>query len=72
MENTTLLLTTFLRTLATDIENGKLPDDKLQQVGEFFMTFLFLQDLEKNKKSDKDFLKFMTMGWYVYNNLQKS
>ena len=68
MENTTLLLTTFLRTLATDIENDKLTEQQLQQVGEFFMTFLFLKD---NKKSDKDFMKFITMGWYVYNNLKE-
>lgn len=67
--NTTLLLTTFLRGLATDIEKEKLTEIELEKVGEFFMNFLFFKNADKNVDNE-DFLKFLTMGWYIYSQLK--
>ena len=63
------LLVPFLRNLAENIEKGNLNQEELQKVGDFYMSYIF-NDQEK-EMSNKEFLKFFAMGWYVYQQLLK-
>ena len=69
-ENTSKLdtiLVSFLRELANDIENKSLDKEKMQAIGEFYISWCY-----KNKRkvdNESDFFKFFTMGWYIYEQL---
>ena len=56
------LLPPFLRNLADKIENKRLTDKQMQQVGEFFMSYLFEEQVNLDDKTDKDFKKIALKG----------
>ena len=74
-------LSLFLRNLADSIDNKDIYPQQLKIVGEFFM----LYSLKDNTKgmdnlpednipedfSDKEALKFITLGWYIYTQILK-
>lgn len=68
------LLSPFLRKLADDIDKKKLSPEEMQRIGEFYISWVFYLNLDEQEEeiSDKDFTKFLTMGWYVYKQLLKS
>lgn len=69
----------FLRELANTIESGELGQKELQRVGEFYMSYQFhkqaILDDEEDEDDNRfdttqiDLVKFVTLGWYVYNHL---
>jgi len=61
-------LVKFLRDLADDLEKEKITDEKKKIIGEFYLDFTFSQ--EENILKNKDIYKYLTMGWFVYNNLK--
>lgn len=73
------ILPQFLRDLANEIENEQLNNSQLQSIGEFYVSYLFNEDtnnqdhdvLKEDEEdiSDKDFKKFLALGWYVYNKI---
>jgi len=73
------LLGKFLRELAKKAENGSLTDKEHQELGEFYMSWLFSRqaekDIKRHKKKDRkinpkdDIMKFLCLGWYVYTKL---
>ena len=64
---------TFLRGLADRLENSEMSEDSQKNISEFFMKFLFLAEtLEKvDVDQNEDFLKFLSLGWYVYTQIDK-
>ena len=58
----------FLREVANSIEQQEVDENTLQSAGEFFMKNLFTKEIEKVDFTleEKDILKFLTMGWYIY------
>ena len=68
MENTEIV--NFLKDVIVDIESGNVKDLKLQYVGEFLMGYKFHEFLEDEcnttTEDEKDFLKFLFLGWYIY------
>ena len=62
-------LANFLRELADSLEQNKLHPEQVQKIGEFYMFYKFMDtiDTEPNGEiSNKEFMKFITLGWYVY------
>lgn len=73
----------FLRNLADSIERKQLLPKQLEQIGDFFMTYNFQQqveDIENDDDNDEDndisdafdreeIMKFFSLGWYVYTHL---
>ncbi len=67
-------LAPFLRKLADDLEKNKLSDEEIHRIGEFYMSCVFNTNADKQAEeemTDKDFVKFFTMGWYVYRQILK-
>lgn len=58
----------FLRTLALDLESSKLSPEDLKKIFDFYIQYRFEKDLS-SEKDDKELIKFLTLGWYIYNNL---
>lgn len=61
----------FLRDLADSIEKKEICENKLKSVGEFYMAYNFETEIDKKKElkediDEKDFVKFLVMGWYIY------
>jgi hypothetical protein len=63
-------LITFLHKLAENLEKNKLTDEEIQKVGEFYIAWVSNKQ-EEEDMTDKDFMKFFTMGWYVYKQILK-
>ena len=70
----------FLRNLADSIENGNIMPKELQRIGEFFMAYQFQKQADKdtnqNESSEmftkEELIKFVSLGWYVYQILLKN
>jgi hypothetical protein len=63
-------LSLFLKNLADDIENDKLNEKELKYTGEFYMSYLVQNQIDNDEDidvSDKDLVKFLFLGWYMYN-----
>ena len=58
-----------LRNIAYLIENNEIDEKTLQSAGEFYMKQLFIDEIEKTDCTieEKDMLKFLILGWYIYN-----
>lgn len=69
-------LIVFLRRLADSIERKQLEPQQLGRVGEFFMNYLFHEEMEDvalspDDKDRKEFMKFLSLGWYIHTFLLK-
>ena len=71
----------FLRTLATSIESGDLPQDQIEHIGEFYMKYKFQEQVDIDSMRDNfdkgdftrdEFQKFLVMGWYFYRVLNRN
>ena len=79
MTETNKRLIPFLRNLADSIENGDILPNELKRIGEFFMSYQFQKQADKDliKDSDsettdfsrEDVVKFLVLGWYIYQVL---
>lgn len=62
------LLIDFFQDLVTKLQNNEIEDNKLRNLSEFMFKYRF--DNEKsNNCQNEDFIKFLTLGWYVYSNM---
>ena len=59
----------YLRHVANLIENKEINERTLQSAGEFYMKGLFMNEIEKVDCTieEKDMVKFLILGWYIYN-----
>jgi len=67
-------ISTFLRKIADNIEQNILTELQLKLVSEFFIEYNFMNREQKEIEhdiSDKDFRKFLSLGWYIYNKIEK-
>ena len=67
MENNEIV--NFLKDVIVDIESGNVKDLKLQYICEFLMGYKFHEFLEDDDiatEDEKDLLKFVFLGWYIY------
>tara|TARA_Y100000389_G_C17341054_1_gene453356 strand:- start:288 stop:554 length:267 start_codon:yes stop_codon:yes gene_type:complete len=70
----------FLRNLADGIENKTIAPQQLQSIGEFFMSYQFREQAikdsdtsieEETQFNKEEIIKFVSLGWYVYQVLLK-
>lgn len=71
----------FLRDLANSVEKNQLNSDQLENIGDFFMSYQFQEQARKDNDetipqvmqySNTDLVKFVAMGWYVYQVLRRN
>jgi hypothetical protein len=67
-------ISTFLRNIADKLEQNSLTELELKLISEFFMEYSFINREQKEIEddiSDKDFRKFLSLGWYIYNKIDE-
>ena len=73
METEKLIL--FLKELTESLENDKLNEEQVMHIGEFYMEYEFKNTINNDETLDvdeKDFIKFLVLGWYIYCVILKS
>jgi hypothetical protein len=63
-------LSSFLRSLADDIDNKQMNQEDIFRISEFYIEYVNKKDMDDI--SDKEFKKFLMMGWYIYKMLLKN
>lgn len=79
MEEQAEVLIMFLRNLADSVEQKVLKKQQLQSIQEFFMSYQFQEQASKDldnssintEFSEKELIKFISLGWYIYQRLLK-
>jgi len=64
----------FLRNTADLIEKNEINEQSLQLAGEYYMRYLCKIEIDDSKVAtldEKDLVKFLTVGWYIYNIILK-
>lgn len=74
----------FLRDVADELEQGGLDDDEKKNVSESYLKYRFIVDLFKklnesgeesgedsSLEEEEDILKFLSMGWYIYTQIER-
>ena len=63
----------FLRNTANLIEQNEIDDQSLQIAGEYYMRHLCKSEIDDVNATldEKDLVKFLTIGWYIYNIILK-
>ena len=70
-------LVPFLRDLADSIDSNQLNVEQLKRVGEFFMSYKLQEEFSNDKDypsveyDDMDIIKFITLGWWIYQHISK-
>lgn len=61
----------FLDDIKTAIQNKHISESSYNKLFDFYLSF---QDTSQqpNKLDNDDFMKFFTLGWYVYSNIKNS
>ena len=60
---------TKLKSITQNYENDVYDDKTKQYISQFIINLDFINDVNNNIPN-KDFLKFLSLGWYIYSNLQ--
>ena len=64
----------FLRNTADLIEKNEINEQSFQLAGEYYMRHLCKIEIDDSTVAtldEKDLVKFLTVGWYIYNIILK-
>ena len=64
MENTQENISNFYKKISDDIKNKKITTEQLISLSKFMLKYKF----EENYKEDDEIIKYLVMGWFVYNS----
>jgi hypothetical protein len=72
--NTDKQLIIFLRNLANNLENGKLSSEQTLNIGEFYISYQFQNQLKENTEefNETNIKKYLFIGWYIYCMILKN
>ena len=60
-------LISFLQNLIISVEQGKLTNKQNSMLCEFYTYYKFKNRKKENQQfQTEDYLKFLTLGWYIY------
>ena len=63
-------LISFFQHLICSIEQDKLSDKQYIAISEFYTCFKFKE--KKEHFSPEDYLKFLSLGWYIYSQIESN
>ena len=66
MEEKTIV---FLESIIHKIKTGDITPEQMRQIAEFYLAYEFKKDSD-SAFSNKDMLNFLSLGWYIYSNLE--
>lgn len=70
IDNGKTVLISFLQELINSIEQNIISTNQLQIVGEFYMNYMHSANFKDDRApTDKEMMKFLILGWFVYKIL---
>lgn len=69
MESEKKNLLNFVKKLSLDMEDHKLSPTDIFKIFEFYISWNFYKNFNV-EKDDKDIMKYVVMGWYIYENMK--
>lgn len=67
MEEVNKKLLEFLKNAVKSIENNEMSDENVRLAGEYYMKTKFVEYIENNDTYDKEMMKYLILGWYMYS-----
>ena len=64
------ILVDFFKGIVTDLENDNTTDKNIKTLTDFMLSYKF-QIQGPSNENKKDFIKFLTMGWYIYSQINE-
>jgi len=61
---------TKLKSITQNYENDVYDEKTKQYISQFIINLDFINDVNSNNTSQSEFIKFLSLGWYIYSNLQ--
>jgi hypothetical protein len=61
------ILSSFYRELADLIDNDQIDQDGIKELGDFYMSYNFYNNIGEQNIEEKEFKKFLVLGWYIYS-----
>ena len=68
MNNNTLI--DMLENIIMDIRDDKYQMKYTTYLTSILQKFLFIKEINQNPPSNRDIFDFLSLGWYIYNNLE--
>jgi len=65
-------LISFLQNIIILIEQNKINSKQYQSIIDFYTCYKFKERKKEIIFSDDDYLKFLTMGWFIYSQIQSN
>jgi hypothetical protein len=65
----------FLRDTANSFEQKNLNETEIFSIGELYTSMKFFKHnsyINKEKQDEKDLIKFLSLGWYIYNIIDEN
>ena len=59
----------FLEKILNDVKSEKVSEKNMKKIQEFYLQFEFVENIDKF--SDEEIMKFMSLGYHIYNFLGK-
>jgi len=56
----------FLTDMKEKLRLGLLTDVQKKRLLKFYLSELFLESLENEEENEENMLKYMSLGWYIY------
>jgi hypothetical protein len=67
------LMIEYLKDIVNDVDNDKVEATQLQRIGLFLMEYKFNMSLDENEDiTEKDLMRFLLTGWYIYTIVLKT
>jgi hypothetical protein len=57
----------FLKNAVESIEKNEMSEENVRLAGEYYMKTKFVEYIENNDTYDKDMMKYLILGWYMYS-----
>jgi hypothetical protein len=61
---------TKLKSITENFENDIYDEKTKQYISQFIINIDFINQINNNTIPKSEFLKFLSLGWYIYSNLQ--
>ena len=62
----------FLEDLIFKYKHNMLSEEEKKRVSEFYIKEKFIDSIDIDRDRDRDLIKYMVMGWHIYQNIEGS
>jgi len=57
----------FIEMYSARLKSGELTSDEMRRLFTFYISERFVEEAKREPKEEEELLKYMSLGWYIYN-----